>query len=184
MGRLTKQGQWAVSVEVLQGLPELGLQMDTAICNAGLAACMRGCVWSKAKAILDLMIISGIIIDNITYSTLLSVPRRRRLWPAIIEVGCMHLSAIGVHEHRPCSPPEKEDCVYRYSYPFTLFCTMCVAIQVFWRCMSTYYLLGCIRMYSYLLPTRRKESQHHSSSIYVLRTFDAGTDRLHARHPH
>jgi hypothetical protein len=86
MGRFTKQGQWAVSLEIFQGLPELGLQMDTAICNAGLAACMRGCAWSEAKAIFDLMVLFGITIDHITYSTMLSVPKRRRLWPVVIDV--------------------------------------------------------------------------------------------------
>jgi hypothetical protein len=112
MGRFTKQGQWAVSLEIFQGLPELGLQMDTAICNAGLAACMRGCAWSEAKAIFDLMVLFGITIDHITYSTMLSVPKRRRLWPVVIDVSCMHLSACGLHECRAWYPPEMEDCIY------------------------------------------------------------------------
>jgi pentatricopeptide repeat protein len=86
MGRLTKQGLWAVSLEVFRGLPELGIQMDTAICNAALAACMRGSAWGEAKAVFELMAISGVVIDHITYSTMLSVPRRRRLWPVIIDV--------------------------------------------------------------------------------------------------
>jgi hypothetical protein len=141
MGRLTKQGQWAVSVEVLQGLPELGLQMDTAICNAGLAACMRGCAWSKAKAILDLMIISGIIIDNITYSTLLSVPRRRRLWPAIIEVGCMHLSAIGVHEHTDLAVHQKRKIVSTAIHTLSHCSAQCALLSKYFGdvCLRTTY---------------------------------------------
>ena len=86
MGRLTKQGQWAVSLEVFRGLSALGLDVDTMVCNAALAACMRGCVWSDAADILDLMVERRVALDHITYSTMLSAPRRRKLWCVVVWV--------------------------------------------------------------------------------------------------
>lgn len=86
MGRFTKQGHWAVSLEIFHVLPSLGLELDTTVCNAAIAACMRGCVWHRAKQVFGLMLAQGVSVDHITYHTMLSVPRRRKLWRVVIEV--------------------------------------------------------------------------------------------------
>jgi pentatricopeptide repeat protein len=91
MGRFTKQGRWAVSLEIFHVLPSLGLELDTTVCNAALAACMRGCVWHRAKQVFSLMLAQGVSVDHITYHTMLSVPRRRKIWRVVIEV-CAQLS--------------------------------------------------------------------------------------------
>ena len=86
MGRFTKQGRWAISLEMFQVLPALGLDRDTTVCNAALAACMRGCAWHRAKQTFNLMLAESVRMDYITYYTMLSVPRRRKLWRVVIEV--------------------------------------------------------------------------------------------------
>lgn len=86
MGRFTKSGQWAVSLDIFDTLPALALPRDTTVCNAALAACMRGCLWQRAKQAFDLMITQGVPLDNITYCTMLSVPRRRKLWRVTMDV--------------------------------------------------------------------------------------------------
>jgi pentatricopeptide repeat protein len=86
MGRFTKSGQWAISLDIFDTLPALALPRDTTVCNAALAACMRGCLWQRAKQAFDLMIAQGVPLDNITYYTMLSVPRRRKLWRVTIDV--------------------------------------------------------------------------------------------------
>lgn len=88
MGRFTKQGRWAVSLEIFQVLPALGLERDTTVCNAALAACVRGCAWHRAKQVFNLMLAERVHMDYITYYTMLSVPRRRKLWRVVIEVWC------------------------------------------------------------------------------------------------
>jgi pentatricopeptide repeat protein len=86
MGRFTKSGQWAISLDIFDTLPALALPRDTTVCNAALAACMRGCLWQRAKQAFDLMIAQGVPLDNITYYTMLSVPRRRKLWRVTMDV--------------------------------------------------------------------------------------------------
>jgi hypothetical protein len=86
MGRFTKQGRWAISLEIFQALPALGLERDTTVCNAALAACMRGCAWHRAKQTFNLMLAQHVRMDYITYYTMLSVPRRRKLWRVVVEV--------------------------------------------------------------------------------------------------
>ena len=86
MGRFTKSGQWAISLDIFDTLPALALPRDTTVCNAALAACMRGCLWQRAKQAFDLMVAQGVPLDNITYYTMLSVPRRRKLWRVTMDV--------------------------------------------------------------------------------------------------
>lgn len=94
MGRFTKSGQWAISLEIFDTLPALALPRDTTVCNAALAACMRGCLWQRAKQSFDLMLSQGVPLDNITYYTMLSVPRRRKLWRVTMDVRPLCLSLL------------------------------------------------------------------------------------------
>lgn len=79
----------------VQVLPLLGLERDTTVCNAALAACMRGCAWQRAKQTFNLMLAEGVRMDYITYFTMLSVPRRRKLWRVVIDV-CSFVSTASV----------------------------------------------------------------------------------------
>jgi pentatricopeptide repeat protein len=86
VSKFAKEGDWQKALEVFKNVHVLGLQADTTITNAAIAACGVGHDVAQARDIFNGMRDAGLSPDPITYKALIAVLVRCGEWHSAIEV--------------------------------------------------------------------------------------------------
>ena len=86
VSKFAKEGEWQKALEIFRNVGTVGLQADTTITNAAIAACGTGRDAEQAQAIFDNMPVEGLAPDAITHKALVASLLRCGKWQRCVHV--------------------------------------------------------------------------------------------------